>query len=90
MRTGAVDAALVAWVSAGDDPHAFVANYSIFRARITLALERAGLSPRAASAHVPRLCSELEARWQVGLPPELDRYVDELAGALAREGGAGG
>jgi len=91
MRTEAGDAALVAWASAGDDPHGFVARYGSFRARIALALERAGFSPRAASAHVPRLCSELERR-RAGLRPDtrLDRFVDELAAALARESGAAG
>jgi len=91
MRTGAGDAALVAWASAGDDPHGFVARYGDFRVRVTMALERAGFPPRAASAHVPRLCSELERR-RAGLRPDtqLDRYVDELAAALARDGGAAG
>jgi hypothetical protein len=89
MRAGAVDAALAAWASAGDDPHCFVALYGCFRARMALALERAGFSPRAASAYVPRLCTELERR-PAGLTPDtrLDRYVDELAATLAREGGA--
>ena len=85
------DAALVAWASAGDDPHGFVALYGGVRARIASALERAGFSPRAASAHVPLLCSELERR-RAGLRPdtELGRYVDELAAVLARDGGAAG
>jgi hypothetical protein len=82
------DAALVAWASAGDDPHGFVALYGGFRARIASALERAGFSPHAASAHVPLLCSELERR-RAALRPDtqLGRYVDELAAALARDGG---
>ena len=85
------DAALVAWASAGDDPHGFVALYGGFRARIASALVRAGLSPHAASVHVPALCSEMERR-RAGLRPntQLGRYVDELAAALARNGGAAG
>jgi hypothetical protein len=85
------DAALVAWDSAGNDPHGFVARYGDFRARIAQALERAGFPPRAASAHVPRLCSELERR-RAGLRPDtqLGRYVDELAAALARDGAGAG
>ena len=87
------DAALVAWAAAGTDPHDLVALYGRFRARIASALERAGFSPLAASAHVPLLCSELERR-RGGLRSntqlELDRYVDELAAALAREGRVAG
>jgi hypothetical protein len=92
MRTGAGDDALVAWASAGDDPHGFVARYGDFRGRIAQALERAGFEPRAASANVPRLCSELERRRAAGLRPDtrLDHYVDEVAAALAREGGEAG
>jgi hypothetical protein len=91
MRTGAGDSSLVAWASAGDDPHGFVALYGGFRARIASALERAGFSPHEASAHIPVLCSELECR-RADLRPDtkLDRYVDELAAALVRDGGTVG
>ncbi len=91
MRTGVDNAALAAWASAGDDPHDFVTLYAGFRARITLAPRRAEFSSRAASEHVPHLCRELERR-RTGPRPDtrLDRYVDELAAALARQGSTAG